>query len=43
MDCFVAKYYATLGLEDQESHCLILNDMLGGSCLINVDICVLIY
>ena len=43
LDCFVSIDYTTLGLEDQESHCLILNDMLGGSCLIKVDICVLIY
>ena len=35
--------YATFGLKDQESHCWILNDMLDASCLINVDICVLIY
>ena len=40
---FVDIEYATFGLEDQESHCLILNDMLGCSCLINVDICMLIY
>ena len=43
VDCFVDIGYATLGLEVQESHCLILNDLLGGSCVINVDICVLIY
>ena len=35
--------YGTLGLEDQESHCLIWSDMLVGGCFINVDICVLIY
>ena len=35
--------YAMLGLKDQESHCLIWSDMLSGSCLKNVDICVLIY
>ena len=43
VECFVGIDYATLGLEDQESYCLILNDMFDGSCLINVDICVLIY
>ena len=43
MDYFVGIDYATLGLKDQESHCLILNDMLASSCLINVDICVVIY
>ena len=35
--------YATLGLGDQESHCLIWSDMFSGSCLTNVDICVFIY
>ena len=35
--------YAMLGLEDQDNHCLIWSDMLGDNCLINVDICVLIY
>ena len=34
--------YATLGLEDQESHCLIWSDMLG-CYLMNVDVCALIY
>ena len=28
VDCFVGIDDATLGLKDQESHCLILNDML---------------
>ena len=26
--------YATIGLEDQNCHCLSLNNMLGGNCLI---------
>ena len=43
MNSFVGIDYATLGLEDQERHCLVLSYTLGDSCLINVDICVLIY
>ena len=32
--CFVDIIYVTLGLKDQGCCCLILNNMLGGSCVI---------
>ena len=34
VDCFVGISYAPVGLEDQSCHCLSLNNMLGGNCLI---------
>ena len=40
---FVGIDYTTLGLEDQKSHYLIWSDMLGCCCLMNVDMCALIY
>ena len=34
MDCFVDIEYVTLGLGDQGCYCLILHNMIGGSCVI---------
>ena len=34
VNCFVGISYAPVGLEDQICHCLSLNNMLGGNCLI---------
>ena len=34
MDYFMDIVYVTLGLEDQGCCCLILSNMLGGSCVI---------
>ena len=34
MDCFVGIVYVTLGLKDQGRCYLVLNNMLGGSCVI---------
>ena len=34
MDCFLGIIYVTLGLEDQGFYCLVLNNMLSGSCVI---------
>ena len=34
MDFFVGIVYVTLSLEDQGCCCLVLNNMLGGSCMI---------
>ena len=40
---FVGILYATIGLEGEECYYLIGNNMLDNCCLMNVDICMLIY
>ena len=40
---FVGIIYATIGLEGEGCYYLIGNNMLDNCCLMNVDICMLIY
>ena len=40
---FVGIIYATIGLKDEGCYYLISNNMLDSCCLMNVDICMLIY
>ena len=40
---FSGIIYATIGLTGEECYCLIGNNMLDNCCLMNVDICMLIY
>ena len=40
---FMGIIYATIGLEGEGCYYLIGNNMLGNCCLMNVDICMLIY
>ena len=43
MSCFVGIIYSTIGLEGETCYYLIGNNMLDNCCLMNVDICILIY